>query len=76
MSLMSNEKDEAIFRRLDELNLLSLLALQADIIDMEKDLRREWRIDGAASRGSELQQSNLVLNSENFIQYRESNSVQ
>lgn len=75
-SLMSNEKDVAIFRRFDELNLLSLLALQAGIIDLEKDLHHEWRIEDTISHESKQQQSNRVLDYENFKQSRESNSPQ
>lgn len=72
---MSKEKDVAIFRRFDELNILSLLALQAEIIDLENDLSLEWRLEDALSHESEQKQSNPVLNSENFWQSRKNNSV-
>ena len=71
-NLMSNEKDVAIFRCFDELNILSLLALQAEITDLEKDLRREYRIEETTKNA----QSNLILDSENFKQSREGNSEQ
>ena len=80
-SLMSNEKDVAVFRRFDDLNVLSLLALQAEIIDLEKDLRRECRIDEMAINGSQQQEqqsqrSGPARYSENFKLSRESNSAQ
>ena len=75
-SLMSDEQDVAIFRRFDELNLLSLLALQADIIDLEKDLHHEWHIEAILSQESEQKKSNRVLDVENFKQSRETNSPQ
>ncbi|KAL8742250.1 MAG: hypothetical protein Q9190_005241 [Brigantiaea leucoxantha] len=75
-SLMSKEKDVAVFRRFDDLNFLNLLALQAEIIDLEKDLRRECRLDDMASDSSQQQQSEPVYNSENFKLSRESGSAQ
>ena len=76
-ALMSNEKEVAIFRRFDDLNILSLLALQAEIIDLENDLRQEFRIEETTKIGTQQQpQSNLVLDSENFKQSREGNSEQ
>ena len=70
-SLMSNDKDVAIFHRFDDLNILSLLALQAEIIDLEKDLRRECRIEDMMSNGPDP-----VYYSENFKLSREGNSEQ
>jgi len=35
--LMGKEKDIAIFRRFDDLNILSLLSLQAEIVQLEKE---------------------------------------
>lgn len=78
-SLMSNEKEVAVFRRFDDLNILSLLALQAEIIDLDKDLRREFRIADMTSNGSQhqpQQQSDAIHRSENFKLSRESNSAQ
>lgn len=77
-SLMGNEKEAAIFRRFDDLNILSLLALQAEIIDLDKDLRRECRIDDLLSNGQQPQQQqpDPLVNSENFKQSRESDSAQ
>ncbi|KXX80329.1 hypothetical protein MMYC01_204684 [Madurella mycetomatis] len=43
-TLMGKEKDIAIFRRFDDLNILCLLSLQAEIVQLEK----EFRIDCVA----------------------------
>ena len=42
---MSDDKDIAIFRRFDDLNLLSLLSLQAEIIELRQSLRRTCLLD-------------------------------
>ena len=76
---MSKERCVAIFRRFDDLNLLSLLALQAEIIDLDKDLHCEFRIDETTLDESQnLQQplSKPPYMSENFKLSRESNSPQ
>ncbi|TEA19946.1 hypothetical protein C8034_v004271 [Colletotrichum sidae] len=44
-NLMAKEKDVAIFRRFDNLNLLSLLSLQAEIVQLEVELRIAMRAD-------------------------------
>jgi len=75
-ALMGKEKDVAIFRRFDDLNILSLLALQAEIIDLEKDFRRECRIDDMVGDGQQQQPSSPSRYSENFKLSRENNSAQ
>ena len=44
-ALMSDDKDVAIFRRFDDLNLLSLLSLQAEILELRQSLRRTCLLD-------------------------------
>ena len=78
-SLMSREKDVAIFRRFDDLNILSLLELQAEIVDLEKDLRRQRRADETMGNGAQQQppgQPDPSYYSGNFKLSRESNSGQ
>ena len=44
-ALMSDDKDIAIFRRFDDLNFLSLLSLQAEILELRQSLHRACLID-------------------------------
>ncbi|KAK4164680.1 hypothetical protein QBC43DRAFT_317330 [Cladorrhinum sp. PSN259] len=48
-AVMSSEKDIAILHRFDQSNMLSLLSLQSEIMELEKDLRLEIGVD--ASQG-------------------------
>ena len=43
--MMSDDKDIAIFRRFDDLNLLSLLSLQAEILELRQSLHRTCLLD-------------------------------
>jgi hypothetical protein len=42
---MSKDKSIAIFRRFDELNLLNLLSLQAEIFDMQRHFQFQCKQD-------------------------------
>jgi hypothetical protein len=75
-ALMSEEKDVAIFRRFDDLNFLNLLALQAEIVDLEKDFRRECRINDAEGQIGGAGPSNPASYVENFKLSKEQKSAQ
>ncbi len=44
-ALMAKERNIAIFRRFDDLNILCLLALQAEIVQREKEFKIECYAD-------------------------------
>lgn len=44
-ALMGKEKNVAIFRRFDDLNILCLLSLQAEIVQLEKEFKMECIAD-------------------------------
>ena len=69
-ALMGKEKDIAIFRRFDDLNILSLLSLQAEIVQLEKEFQIECAADELGGRQPALQFSS------NFQLSRESHSEQ
>src|SRR5215471_5801210 len=69
--LTGNEKDVTIFRRFDDLNIPSLLAIQSEIIELEKDFRRECHPNDLAGDGQEAS-----LYSRNFKLSRVGNSEQ
>jgi hypothetical protein len=66
---MSKEKDVAIFRRFDNLSILCLLSLQAEIIQMEKELMIAYRVEDEAV-------DQEAANSANFRLARDSGSEQ
>ncbi|KAF4343572.1 hypothetical protein FBEOM_2481 [Fusarium beomiforme] len=45
---MAKDKKEAIFRRFEDLNFLSLLSLQAEIVELEAELRQVMQADDEA----------------------------
>ena len=55
--LMSNDKDIAIFRRFDDLNLLCLLSLQAEILELRQILRRTCFVDDTVGEENEKKYS-------------------
>ena len=67
---MSDDKDIAIFRRFDDLNLLSLLSLQAEILELRQSLRRTCLLDDVHGDEKENQYSR------NFKLSRDNNSEQ
>ncbi|KAH0434544.1 hypothetical protein CcaCcLH18_05287 [Colletotrichum camelliae] len=71
-SLMAKEKEVAIFRRFDHLNLLSLLSLQAEIVNLEAELRVASRADDASTQVA--QAINTSQYAKNFKILRESGS--
>lgn len=68
-ALMGKEKDVAIFRRFDNLSILCLLSLQAEIIQMEKELMIAYRVEDEAV-------AQELAHSANFRLARDSNSEQ
>lgn len=68
---MSKEKDVAIFRRFDNLSILCLLSLQAEIIQMEKELMIAYRVEDEDEAVAQE-----VAHSANFRLARDSNSEQ
>lgn len=73
-SLMAKEKEVAIFRRFDHLNLLSLLSLQSEIVNLEAELRVTSRADDGTTQGA--QAINASQYAKNFKMLRESGSSQ
>ena len=69
-ALMSDDKDIAIFRRFDDLNLLSLLSLQAEILELRQSLRRTCLLDDIHGQENEKKYSG------NFKSSRDNNSEQ
>ena len=69
-ALMSDDKDIAIFRRFDDLNLLSLLSLQAEILELRQSLRRTCLLDDTHGQENEKNYSS------NFKLSRNNNSEQ
>ena len=69
-AIMSDDKDIAIFRRFDDLNLLNLLSLQAEILELRQSLRRTCSLDD--NHGQE----NVKKYSSNFKLSRNNNSEQ
>lgn len=66
---MSEDKDIAIFRRFDHLSILCLLSLQAEIIQMEKELMISYGLEDQAW-------TQVAAHSTNFRMARDSNSEQ
>lgn len=64
-ALMSKEKDVAIFRRFDNLSILCLLSLQAEIIQMEKELMIAYRVEDEAVPQEVAHSANFHLACEN-----------
>ncbi|KAH6630608.1 hypothetical protein B0J18DRAFT_421686 [Chaetomium sp. MPI-SDFR-AT-0129] len=54
-SLMKNGSDLAIFRRFGELNMMSLLSLQAEILQLESDYRHHCELDNQSTNKSEAE---------------------
>lgn len=69
-AIMSHDKDIAIFRRFDDLNLLSLLSLQAEILELRQSLRRTCLLDDTHGQENEKKYSS------NFKLSRDDNSEQ
>jgi hypothetical protein len=55
--IMSQDKDLAIFRRFDEINILCLLALQSKILDLEYDFECQCRDDQQSGLVEDIQYS-------------------
>jgi hypothetical protein len=55
--IMSQDKDLAIFRRFDEINILCLLALQSKILDLEYDFKSQCLNDQQSGLAEEIQYS-------------------
>ncbi|KAF4823574.1 hypothetical protein CGCSCA5_v001689 [Colletotrichum siamense] len=72
-SLMAKEKEVAIFRRFDHLNLLSLLSLQSELIQLEVELRIASRADDDSTHGQAIDTSHYT---KNFKMLRESGASQ
>ncbi|KAH8675104.1 hypothetical protein BGZ61DRAFT_555030 [Ilyonectria robusta] len=79
-NLMAREKDVAIFRRFDSLNILSLLALQAEIVQLEVELRITTRADDDIVHSASTAQGDQAVSPShyagNFRLSRDSNSHQ
>jgi len=56
-SLMTNGRDLAIFRRFDDLNISSLLSLQAEIMHLESEYNRRCDQDSGSSDAAEAEYS-------------------
>ena len=69
-ALMGKERDIAIFRRFDDLNILCLLSLQAEIVQREKEFKIECYADDTNGRGQAPKYSS------NFRLARDNNSDQ
>jgi len=67
---MGKEKSTAIFRRFDDLNMLCLLSLQAEIMQLEKEYRDECYGDDTNGQGKAKQYTS------NFKLARDCNSEQ
>jgi len=67
---MSNDKDTSICRRFDDLNLLSLLSLNAEILELRQSLRRTCLLDDIHEQEDEKKYSS------NFKLSRDNNSEQ
>jgi hypothetical protein len=69
---MGHYPEAAIFRRLGALNMLSLLSLQAELANLQVQLRDLWAEDEASHEDSERMFSTYfraVRNSGNSLQY-------
>jgi len=66
---MSRDKNFAIFRRFDDLNMLHLLALQAEIVELREVFRDQCHRDDEACLGSGQPE---ILYSKYFHALRES----
>ena len=69
-TIMSQDKDIAVFRRFDDLNLLCLLSLQAEILVLRQSLRRNCLLDDTHGQENEKEYSG------NFKMSRDDNSEQ
>ncbi len=56
-ALMGKEKDVAIFRRFDDLNMLCLLSLQAEIVQLETEFKIECIADDTSGLRPALEYS-------------------
>jgi hypothetical protein len=54
-AIMSQDKDLAIFRRFDQINITCLLALQSEILDFEYEFKSQCRDDDQSSLAEENQ---------------------
>ena len=52
---MTNGPDLAIFRRFGELNMTALFSLQAEILQLESDYRRQCDLDSKSGHTSEAE---------------------
>lgn len=48
-AFMGMDQDLGIFRRFDDLNFISLLALQDEIMELEQELRQQWQRVGESA---------------------------
>ncbi len=59
--IMTRDKSTAIFRRFDDLTLLNLLSLQAEIVDLQKHFRLQCELDDNSKVGNEKEYSQYFL---------------
>jgi hypothetical protein len=57
-SLMAKSTNLMIFRRFNNLNIFNLLSLQAELVDLEEQLKERWEDDDTSTDESEQQHSN------------------
>jgi hypothetical protein len=57
--LMANSTNLMIFRRFNNLNIFNLLSLQAELVDLEEQLKDRWEDDDTSPDESEQQHSNF-----------------
>jgi len=75
-AIMSNDKDTSIFRRFNDLNLLSLLSLNAEILELRQSLRRTCLLDDIHEQEDEKKYfSNFKLSRDNNSEQYESIEV-
>jgi len=60
-SIMARDKSMAIFRRFDDLTMLNLLSLQAEIVDLQKHLQLQCELDDTSRVGDEKEYSQYFL---------------
>ena len=60
-TVMSKDTDIAIFRRFNEINILNLLSLQAEIFDMQNRFDIERSLDGESDDSGEREHSKYFL---------------
>jgi len=59
--IMARDKSMAIFRRFDDLTMLNLLSLQAEIVDLQKHFRLQCELDENSIVGIEKEYSQYFL---------------